>query len=300
MPVFNGEKYLEQSLESILAQTYVDFELIISDNASTDRTQEIVESFASSDRRIRYHRNHTNLGASPNYNQVFKRADGEYFKWASHDDMLNEYYLEECVEVLDNNSKVVLCYTKSRIIDEQSAVVGESSYGLDLSSPKPQDRFREIVLSLESVPRTPIVIFGLIRSNVLDKTGLIGSFPSSDVVLAAELALYGSFYEIPKGLFDWRHHADQSVRGELASDRKRTTWFNTSFERKVTLPKWQYLIGYLKAIKNSALSSSAKLYCYAQMTRWMLLMNNTKPLVKDLLLAAPKLPIVALRKSGRS
>ena len=79
MPVYNGEKYIESAISSILAQTYTDFDFIISDNASTDRTQEICLTYAARDNRIRYHRNEVNLGAAPNYNRVFQLSSNEFF-----------------------------------------------------------------------------------------------------------------------------------------------------------------------------------------------------------------------------
>ena len=88
MPVFNGEKYLRESIESILDQTYQNFELIISDNASTDRTQEICLEYARKDNRISYYRNDKNLGGPRNYNRVFELSSAEYFKWAAYDDVL--------------------------------------------------------------------------------------------------------------------------------------------------------------------------------------------------------------------
>ena len=86
IPVFNGERFLAETIESILAQTFKDFEIVISDNASTDRTEEICRSYAARDPRIRYNRNDTNRGAAWNHNRVFELARGEYFKWQSHDD----------------------------------------------------------------------------------------------------------------------------------------------------------------------------------------------------------------------
>ena len=93
MPVYNGEKYLEEAIQSILAQTYSDFELVISDNASTDKTQEICLEYAARDSRVRYHRNEKNLGAAPNYNRTFELSTGQYFKWADYDDLLAEEFL---------------------------------------------------------------------------------------------------------------------------------------------------------------------------------------------------------------
>lgn len=85
LPVYNGEKYLPQAIKSLLAQTFAEFELIICDNASTDRTQEISRTFTKRDQRIRYHRNPNNLGAAANFNLSFRLSSGEYFKWAADD-----------------------------------------------------------------------------------------------------------------------------------------------------------------------------------------------------------------------
>ena len=93
LPVYNGELFLENALDSILSQTYSDFELIISDNASDDKTEEICRSYAARDKRVRYSRNAHNLGAAPNYNRVYHLARGRYFKWASHDDVLAPEFL---------------------------------------------------------------------------------------------------------------------------------------------------------------------------------------------------------------
>src|ERR1700737_2789384 len=86
LPVYNGERYLRFAIDSLLEQDYINFELIISDNASTDATQAICQEFADKDPRVRYYRNQTNLGASGNYDRVFELARGDLFKWAAHDD----------------------------------------------------------------------------------------------------------------------------------------------------------------------------------------------------------------------
>src|SRR5690349_812781 len=86
LPVYNGEKYLLNAIGSLLKQDFEDFELVISDNASTDKTEAMCHEFAAKDKRIRYHRNETNIGATGNYNRVFRLSNGEFFRWASHDD----------------------------------------------------------------------------------------------------------------------------------------------------------------------------------------------------------------------
>jgi glycosyltransferase involved in cell wall biosynthesis len=118
MPVFNGDRFIAETIDSILAQTFGDFELIISDNASTDGTEKICRQYADDDGRIRYVRNRENLGAAYNYNQTFHLSSGDYFKWACHDDLLRPEFLERCVEVLDRDPSAVLVYTDWAPIDE--------------------------------------------------------------------------------------------------------------------------------------------------------------------------------------
>ena len=93
LPVLNGEKYVAEALDAILAQSFLDFELIISDNASTDATPDICADYARRDARIRLHRHPSNLGAAPNFNFVFQRSRGEYFKWAAHDDQISSDFI---------------------------------------------------------------------------------------------------------------------------------------------------------------------------------------------------------------
>ena len=149
LPVYNGEKFLKETLDSILAQTFEDFELIISDNASTDRTEEICKEYAAKDRRIRYYRNKENLGAGWNNNRVFELCTGEYFKWNAHDDVCAPEFLERCIKVLVQDPTVVLCYPKVTVIDEQGKFVRNWD-GLNclvppqpmmkLDSPQPHER----------------------------------------------------------------------------------------------------------------------------------------------------------------
>ena len=110
LAVYNGERYLRQAIESILGQTYTDFELIISDNASTDSTQQICLEYAAEDGRISYHRNATNIGGANNENLTFRKAKAPYFRWAAHDDYVAPQLLERCVAILDTHPDVVLAY----------------------------------------------------------------------------------------------------------------------------------------------------------------------------------------------
>src|SRR3972149_7037346 len=120
MPVYNGERHLRNAVQSILGQTFRDIELIISDNASTDRTEAICREYASKDPRVRYYRNPKNLGAPENINSVFRRATGRYFKWAAANDECDPRFMEACVQILDERPNTVLAYPRTLLIRENS------------------------------------------------------------------------------------------------------------------------------------------------------------------------------------
>ena len=106
MPVFNGELFIEKAIKSILAQTFRNFELIISDNASTDSTKEICEKFVEQDDRIRYFRQETNIGIHKNFSFLLKNAKYEYFAWSAVDDHLDDDYMEKNIKVLESNKNI--------------------------------------------------------------------------------------------------------------------------------------------------------------------------------------------------
>ena len=187
LPVYNGQKYLEEALISILNQSYSDFELIISDNASTDQTQAICYAYMAKDNRIRYYRNDKNLGVAPNYNRVYEVSLGDYFKWADYDDILAPDFLYKSVETLDQNPEVVACFPRVKLIDAQGKFLEDYDPLPDTSSPNAHERFRNLIIDT----RRAVQAMGLMRSSIIRKTGLHRSFPSSDEVFIAEMALYG-------------------------------------------------------------------------------------------------------------
>ncbi|RIK30571.1 MAG: glycosyltransferase family 2 protein [Anaerolineae bacterium] len=285
LPVHNGEKYLEEALDSILAQTYKDFEIIISDNASNDKTQDICLKYAQDDGRIKYHRNDKNLGAAPNHNLVFRMARGVYFKWFGYDDKISPDFLFECVKILDANPDVALCMPKTNLIDEHGQFIGELNYKADAGSPAPHKRFGNFIFHNEAGD----YVYGLMRVDKISQTSLHGSFPSSDLVFLAELTLYGKYYILPDRLFYRRFHSEQSTKGNFQVERSRVLWFDTSLKSKVVLPKWMYLFGYLRSVKNAPVNFFQKIYCYFQIFRWALIPPHFRALGKDVLLAARKI-----------
>ena len=166
LPVRDGARYLDEAIRSILNQTYQDFELVISDNASTDRTEAIAREWAAADARVRYVRNPEDIGAAPNFHQCFRMARGRYFKWAAHDDLLHPKYLEPCVEALEMSPEIVLAHTSAEQIDGEGALIGHIPNIPDVNSDDPVQRFTNVVTE----ERLNLPIFGVMRSDVLATT----------------------------------------------------------------------------------------------------------------------------------
>jgi glycosyltransferase involved in cell wall biosynthesis len=200
MPVYNGAKWIRESIEHLLCQSFRDFELIISDNASTDGTDTICRALADRDSRIRYHRNSTNIGAFRNYDRVFELSTAAYFKWASCNDICLDGFLEKCVAVLDAQPDVVLVYPKAIVVFAQPGgqeYAEEYEDDLNLDQDRPSERFRDY-LNRERINN---VMNGVMRAAALRQTALNRPLPGSDISMIAELSLRGKFVEIPDRLF---------------------------------------------------------------------------------------------------
>ncbi|MGA0072756.1 MAG: glycosyltransferase family 2 protein [Steroidobacteraceae bacterium] len=240
MPVYNGERFLARALDSVLAQTLTEWELVICDNASTDGTREICERYAAKDARIRYVRNAENLGAHPNYNLCFRHARGEYFKWVPHDDELHEDYLLRCVAAMDGDSAAILCQTDFEYIDERSAtlsVTGEWLEGAD--SDRSARRFAAVIL----LPHTCYDVMGLFRREVLAASILLPSFHGADRALLADLALRGRFIHVDEPLLRVRDHRQRYTRAKTRP-ADRAVWHDTRNRGKVSLPTWRLYATY--------------------------------------------------------
>lgn len=278
MPVFNGEKYLRESIESILNQTYIDFELIISDNASSDRTQEICQEYAVKDSRIKYYRNPKNLGGPKNYNRVFELSSSEYFKWAAYDDVLAPKYLEKCIAVLDKDLSIVGCHCKTGRIDQNGTFLGYYNEGLlkRISSPKPHERFRDLM----GLYYTTTPFHAVYRASLFAKSQLHGSYIGADRNLVAELSLMGRIYEIPETLFFWREHPNSYTQIFYGSKRKHTldrlqdesAWW--SKESGTYFPHWKNCLEYFRSVNRIQLKFAERILCYLQILGWFMEEGN--------------------------
>ncbi|HKW09676.1 MAG TPA: glycosyltransferase family A protein [Gemmatimonadaceae bacterium] len=207
LPVYNGEKFLGAAIDSILAQTFTDFELIVSDNASTDGTAEIARQYEARDSRVLYVRHPRNIGIAGNFWGVVTRARGELLRWVAVDDLCRPEAVARCVEALDANPSAVLAYTHTEFIDENDEPRSEfKDYveGMHLVADRPSDRFfQSLGNSNWCNPQ-----YGVIRAETLRRTRGLGAYRGSDIVLLAELSLFGTFIEVPERLFLRRVHDD--------------------------------------------------------------------------------------------
>lgn len=286
MPLYNAERYLEETLDSILGQTFSDFELIISDNASTDATDMICRRYAAADSRIRYSRNARNMGATFNYNLTFAIASGAYFRHNAYDDTLAPTYLERCVAVLDNEPEVVLVYPLALFIDENNNPHPDGKFRrcrLDLRMNEPHERLRAFIDSGGPYSMCDPV-FGLFRASALRQTPVLGNFISADAILLAEIALHGHVAEIPEVLFYERFHPNGSVLANPTLDA-RYAWFDPGNYGKLSnqLPHWRWLIELLRAIGRAPLSPRERTRCFAEMRHW--LWTTKRGLLTDLIRA---------------
>lgn len=292
MPVFNGETYLEVAISSVLAQSFADLELVICDNASTDRTAEICRDYAARDRRIRYFHNPQNLGAAPNYNLAFSHARGRYFKWLAHDDRMTPSYLAKTVRVLDERTDAVLCNSVVQYIDQNGAPIGLYNTGLALAdSQSAAARFAWMVLRSHSC----VDFFGLIRRETLKDSLLHGSFHGADRALLAQLAIRGRLIQLPAPLVEMREHPNRYTRSNARSG-DRASWHDASKRGKISLPTWRLYAEYLKMVRKERMLSNERAGCYSALARWWFVnWNIARAGVDVLAVVAPGLPGAAER-----
>ena len=276
VPVYNGGSRFAEMIESLLVQTFADFELFIADNCSTDNTEEISRGFARRDRRLHYHRNATNLGAVPNFNRVRELA-GEctYFKWAAHDDLYEPTFLERCIDVLEREPDVVLAHTMVEVVDETEGhllsehpfyKLGRLESRIDSNghpiwtmgplhlaeAADPATRYDEFLSRMIAL----FPLFGVIRSEALQGAVLLSYF-GADRSLLAEIVLKGRFRQIDERLYINRYH--KSV-GRLLPKQQQQAWIGGSAKR-LSAPRQQQ-IDLLRAPFRAGLTAAAGWRCF--------------------------------------
>jgi glycosyltransferase involved in cell wall biosynthesis len=247
VPVYNGGSLFAEMMESLLAQTFADFEIFIADNCSTDDTGVIARGFAERDRRVHYHKNATNIGAYPNFQGMLALIGNfKYFKWAAHDDLYKPTFLEECVNVLESEPDIVLAHTIVEVVDEtedhlliQHPFYKLGRIGSDIDKKgrpvwmmgplhlaetvDPATRYEEFLNRLIAC----FPIFGVIRSAALRGVELRPYF-GGDRTFLAELVLKGRFRQVDEALFINRYHKSVS---RLLSTKQQQAFVGGSVKR---------------------------------------------------------------------
>jgi glycosyltransferase involved in cell wall biosynthesis len=294
LPVYNGAVWLSEAIDSLLEQTYGNFELIISDNGSTDETRAICEQYAARDKRIRYERHETNRGLAWNWNRVFELSNSDYFKWAAYDDLYHPTFLERCLEILEDRPDVVWCHSRTQHINDRGELLlgrqtPEISYVMAhcdgrralpcRTSARPSERFCAVLLGRGGC----LDSYGLIRSEVLRKTALYLPFYGSEKVLMAELALRGRYAEIPEPLCFARVH--EKAAGNLRTQSEQRRYMNP-FARKWQSDRLGLLRGYLAAVRRAELPAIERVRCYATVGQYLLQIRKWKSVLKKALTGA--------------
>ena len=125
LPVYNGEKFIKESIDSLINQTFQNFEIIISDNSSTDATEQICKDYVTHDKRIKYYRQFENKGAPANFLKVLGLANGHFFMWAAADDKFENNHLENLIQALESDNKASVAMSSAKIIDDTGCITSQ-------------------------------------------------------------------------------------------------------------------------------------------------------------------------------
>ena len=279
MPAYNSEKDIRDAVDAILNQTFTDFELIISDNASTDNTQTICEEYAAKDSRIKYVRNATNVGASDNYNNVFKLSKGKYFKWASSNDYCAPSFFEKCIAQLELDPNIVLAAPKTRLYSHTIENHLDYKDNIATDSDDPVERMLHAIDNI----RLNNAMNGVIRSSALRATPLIIPFFASDSCLVCELALHGKLIELPEPLF--YRQMDEESSTSMQSEETMREHYQPNSKKPMRFQNWKIHKYYFDAVHRAKLSPSDTRKLYKELCRRMVWHKNM--LLRDFLFWKP-------------
>lgn len=183
VPVFNGARYLEEAVRSLMAQTEGDFVILISDNCSTDETSDICARLSGEESRITYVRQQSNIGTVRNFEYVLEMAKTPFFAWVAHDDLRAPAFLATSLKLLQDAPGAVACSVGARIIDESGSEVDQILPPQALSSTRPLERARAVS------KRAQMAIYGVMRREAVPADARIGYFRGSDIAFVFSMAL---------------------------------------------------------------------------------------------------------------
>jgi glycosyltransferase involved in cell wall biosynthesis len=266
LPVYNGARYLRGAVESVLAQTFEDFELVISDNASSDDTPAICRDLADRDGRIRYEPLESNIGPVGNHNRCIELSRGRYFMWLAYDDLLGPTQLGRCVETLESQPGAAMAFPRLRYMDESGNVLGsQESRDLSILDDDAGARaWRLVELELASIEIFS-TFYSLFSRKALDRTRRHGTYVAADQVLLFELVLAGKLVQVDGAEF-WRRMHEESSMESHRTPAQRAVWFGSAPSRRPPLVHWSLFAHHYEAVGRSSIPWQSKLRAHGAVT----------------------------------
>lgn len=254
VPVYNGERYLAQCLESLLAQTYRNITLLISDNASTDGTAAICRRYVEADQRVRYHRNPTNIGLYGNFRFILDAVRTRYVKMASADDYWAPQMLADAVAQMERDPSLVLCYPQAILVDENGAELSKYEHRLQLMEDDPALRFRRALTEVGLVNQ----LQGVMRIDAVRAALPLMDEPGADNIFLAELALHGKILQLPAYHYYRRFHEEASSWNRTSGNHQVQRVLKAGSGRMRML-SWKLHMGLIRRLLHSPLETAPKL-----------------------------------------
>lgn len=189
MPVYNEEKFIRQALDSLISQTFQNIEIIICDNASTDKTPDIIQEYIEKNNNIKYYKETTNKGSLYNFVKAFELSNSKYFMWASGHDIWSANLIEKIINQLELNPGASIGYGTTVWIDENNSEAQRQSGWIDTRGMHPVERF------FSTIWGNVHPILGIMRSKDLKSTRFINT-AGTDLIILADMALKGDFLHV--------------------------------------------------------------------------------------------------------
>lgn len=255
MPVYNEERFIRASLESIIAQDYPNIELIISDNASTDNTGHICKEFSSQYDWITYHQRHQNHGPIDNFNYVLHKSKGKYFMWASGHDTWMSNYISSCAHLLETHPKATIVFGCSNWINEHGKTFSKESGWTDTRGLSVIARYHTVLWG------NMHPILGLINSNALKQSKLLSTV-GADLIALASLSLQGDFIHAAN-----THWSRREFRNENTYEDKLKRYKSSEYEISKTIfsrafPLLRLPFELFKSVVKSNISLTDKIFIF--------------------------------------
>ena len=254
MPVYNEGQYIRSALNSLLCQSYSNFEIVVADNASTDDTALIVAEIADRDSRVTLIRSNENLGVAKNFQRCLDAASSDYFMFASGHDLWSQHVLRDAVQVLDQDESVSVAAPIAHYIDHSGQpVLNHGAAIVDTRHMHHVARFMCVCWGSMNP------IYGLIRAQVLRKFGPVPAHVGSDLVMLMWLSAYGSIAPVMGSQWFRRE-----FRAGETYQQRQTRYLSKSigFSRTVfgkAMPLFSLLVGLFKVVVRSPIDRLSKL-----------------------------------------